>query len=111
MALVGEYFREIVAESIGISDSLPVGVSIACGRLVLVLRSIAHIIGGQAVETVVFLAVVFKTALYPEIQVLDDMPCHSAVHCPVPADTEVVIVGYGLERRSVVSIVFFEVRA
>ena len=94
MALVGEYFREIVAESIGIPDSLPVSVGIACGRLVLVLCSVAHIVGSHAVETVVFLAVVFKTALYPEIQVLDDMPCHGAVHCPVPADAEIVIVSH-----------------
>ena len=105
MVAVPDHFREVIAQSVGTADLFPVYILVAGRRLVLVCGRVSDIVCRETIELVVLLAIVVQTALYPEVEVLDDMPSDSRVESPVLPDPLTVIVRNGKERRSIVSVV------
>ncbi len=109
MVGVIKHLGKIVIQGVGVTITRAENFLVLGGRGVLYRGLVGYIVGGEAVETVVGLTVVFQTALNLEAQVLDDGPVEGSIGVPGLTDTLAVVVGYGLERRCVVAIVLLQV--
>ncbi len=83
---------EIVVQGIGVAVARPEGLGVLVGRSVLHGGVVGDIVGRQAVEAVVALPVVLKTAFDLELEAVDDGPVECGVGVPGGADALGVIV-------------------
>ena len=111
MVVVIEQVRKVDVEGVGVAVPRPEGFLVLVGRGELDGGILRYIISGEAVEAVVALTVVLKTAFDLELDAVHHRPVERRVGVPGGTDALGVVVGHGKEGRCVVAVVLLLVGA
>ena len=111
MVVVLQLVGEIVVEGVGVAVAGAERFLVLVGRSVLHRGIVRDIVGGQTIEAVITLPVIFQTTFNLETKALDDVPVESRIGIPCAADPLGIIVGDRFKRRGVVTIVLLLVSA
>ena len=111
MIVAGDIILEVVGQSVGVADLAAGDVLVVRGRIDVVAgsRIVAHIIRGEAVETVVGAAVLVQTSLQTEAEVLGDIPLECSVGGPLGAVLAGIVIGDGRQRIHGTVVVFLDI--
>ena len=111
MVLAGYQVLEVVVQGVGVAVLGAEGLLVLVGRSILDGGVVRHIVGGEAVETVIRLAEILITTLDLEAEVVHYGPVECGVGVHGRTDPPGIIVCNGKERRSVVAVVLLFIHA